>query len=155
MTNCLCFLILLWKHGFNFWCKLSLLKTNCMKYQADFLGKIRTNIQNIVWKCYPAYKVLTLVLLNPDTPCHCKQYRSRSVGFSRSQLIWIYTVFHSVCEFISTMWIKESDWLKIRSGCAILIYSAWQGLILIAHVLWECKSWNCSEFRSFLLNNLI
>ena len=36
--------------------------------------------------------ILTLVLLNPDIPCLCKQYRSRSVGFFRSQLIWIYTV---------------------------------------------------------------
>ena len=36
----------------------------------------------------------------------CKQCRSRSDGFLRSQLIWIYTVCHSVCEFISTIWIK-------------------------------------------------
>ena len=39
---------------------------------------------------------LTLVLLNPDRPCLCKQCRSRSVGFWRSQLIWICTVCHSV-----------------------------------------------------------
>ena len=44
------------------------------------------------------------------------QCRSRSVGFFRSQLIWICTVCHSVCEFISRIWIKESDWLTIRSG---------------------------------------
>ena len=37
---------------------------------------------------------LTLVLLNPDIPCLCKQCRSRSVGFFRSQLIWICTVCH-------------------------------------------------------------
>ena len=49
---------------------------------------------------------LTLVLLNPDIPCLCKQCRSRSVGFWRRQLIWICTVCHSVCEFISTTWIK-------------------------------------------------
>ena len=49
---------------------------------------------------------LTLVLLNPDIPCLCKQCRSRSVGFWRSQLIWICTVCHGVCEFISTTWIK-------------------------------------------------
>ena len=48
--------------------------------------------------------VLTLVLLNPEI--HCKQCRSRSVGLWRSQLIWIYTVCHSVREFISTTWIK-------------------------------------------------
>ena len=37
---------------------------------------------------------LTFVLLNPDIPCLCKQCRSRSVGFWRSQLIWICTVCH-------------------------------------------------------------
>ena len=37
---------------------------------------------------------LTLVLLNPDIPCICKQYGSRSVGFWWSQLIWICTVCH-------------------------------------------------------------
>ena len=36
----------------------------------------------------------TLVLLNPDIPYLCKQCRSRSVGFSRSQLNWICTVCH-------------------------------------------------------------
>ena len=41
-----------------------------------------------------AKKVLTLVLLNPDLPCLCKQCRSRSVGFWRSQLTWICTVCH-------------------------------------------------------------
>ena len=40
------------------------------------------------------YYFLTLVLLNPDIHCLCKQCRSRSVGFWRSQLIWIYTVCH-------------------------------------------------------------
>ena len=74
--------------------------------------------------------VLTLVLLNPDILCLCKQCRSRSVGFWRSQLIWICTVCHSVYKFLSTTWIKESDWLKIRRGWDILIYSAWQGLTL-------------------------
>ena len=78
-----------------------------------------------------------------------KQCRSRSVGFLKSQLIWIYTVCHKVCVFLSTAWIKESDWqifrsrcvlstawikesdwLTVRSGCGILIYSARQGLIL-------------------------
>ena len=71
---------------------------------------------------------LTLVMLNPDIPCLCKQCRSRSVGFWRSQLIWICTVCHSVCEFISTIWTKLFDWLTIRNGWGILIYSAWEGL---------------------------
>ena len=72
--------------------------------------------------------VLTLVLLNPDIPCLGKQCRSRSVGFFRSQLIWICTVCHKVCELKTTIQIKQSDWLKIRSGHGILIYSAWQEL---------------------------
>ena len=38
--------------------------------------------------------ILTLVLLNPDISYICKQCRSRSVGFWRSQLIWICTVCH-------------------------------------------------------------
>ena len=37
--------------------------------------------------------VVTLFLMNQDMLCLCKQYRSRSVGFWRSQLIWICTVF--------------------------------------------------------------
>ena len=73
---------------------------------------------------------LTLVLLNPDIPYLCKQCRSRSVGFWRSQLIWTCTVCHQVCEFIAKVRIQQSDWLKIRSGCGILIYSARQGLML-------------------------
>ena len=75
--------------------------------------------------------ILTLVLLDPDIPCLCKQCRSRSVGFWRSQLIRICTVSLQVCKFVSTTWIKYSDWLKIRSGCGILIYSAWKGLTFI------------------------
>ena len=37
---------------------------------------------------------LLLVLLNLDMSCLCKQWRSRSGGFWRSQLIWICTVCH-------------------------------------------------------------
>ena len=72
--------------------------------------------------------LLTLVLLNPDRPCFCKQCRSRSVGFWRSQLIWICTVCHTVYEFMSTIWTKLPDWLKISRGHGILINSASQGL---------------------------
>ena len=64
--------------------------------------------------------ILTIVLLNPHMPCLSKQCRSRSVGFLRSQLIWICTVYHSICELVSTTWIKLSDWLTIRSGHGIL-----------------------------------
>ena len=48
--------------------------------------------------------------------------------FWRSQLIWICTVCYSVFEFVLTMWIKQSDWPTIGSGCGILVYSVWQGL---------------------------
>ena len=69
---------------------------------------------------------LTLVLLSLDIPCLCKQCRSRSVGFWRSQLIWICSVWYKVFEFVCTPLIKQSDWLKIRSGQGTLIYSASQ-----------------------------
>ena len=75
--------------------------------------------------------ILTLVLLSPDIPCLCKQCRSRSVGFWRSQLIWICTVCHQLFEFIATIRIKQPDWLKIRNRCDILIYSAGQGLSVV------------------------
>ena len=78
----------------------------------------------------------TIINIRSLNPCpaetgyilFCKQCRSRSVGFWRSQLIWICTVCHQVCKFITKIWIKLSDWLKIRSGCGFLIYSAGQGL---------------------------
>ena len=85
---------------------------------------------NVLDKTYEC-ATLTLVLLNHDIPCLYKQNRSRSVGLWRSQLIWICTVCHSVCGLTSTIWIKESDWLTIRSGRGILIYVAWQGSIVL------------------------
>ena len=52
-------------------------------------------------------KILTIYIyyqccLNPypAEACLCKQCRSRSVGFWRSQLIWICTVCHSVYQFM-------------------------------------------------------
>ena len=41
---------------------------------------------------------------------------------------------HSVYELMSTILIKVSDWLTFRCRCGILIYSAWQGLILVESV---------------------
>ena len=56
--------------------------------------------------------LLTLDLLNLDIPCLRKQCRCRSVGFFRSQLIWICTVCHSVCEYIHNLdqviWLAEN-----------------------------------------------
>ena len=91
--------------------------------------------EQTVWTLIRVYTVccspdiLNLALLNQDMPRLCKQCRSRSVGFWRSQLIWICTVCHSVYKFISTIWIKSSDLQKSWSGRGILIYSAGQGLI--------------------------
>ena len=48
---------------------------------------------------------------------------SEEANWSGSSLLAIKYI-----NFISTIRIKWSDWLKIRSGCGILIYSAWQGL---------------------------
>ena len=80
-----------------------------------FWEKILKIFQNVIrWNFYPACSALTLVLLN-KLRCHVhfkfsanqitwsrllikihilngKKCRSRSVGFFRSQLIWIYTV---------------------------------------------------------------
>ena len=67
-------------------------------------------------------------LAEHNMTCLSKQCRSRSVVFFRSQLIWICTVCLQICEFLSKTWIKWADWLEIRSGHGILIYSAWQGL---------------------------
>ena len=67
------------------------------KQSAGFKSRLWTLLQTVL---------LTLVLLNPDIPCLCKQCRSRSVGFWRSQLIWICTVCHYVFEFTETIRIK-------------------------------------------------
>ena len=99
-------------------------KTSVVLVVSKYKDKYRKQLHVAV------FFILTLVLMSPDTSCICQQCRSRSVGFWRSQLIWICTVCHSECEFISTIWIKYSDWLKIRSGCGNLINSTWQGLIL-------------------------
>ena len=86
---------------------------------------------------------LTLLLLIPDIPSLCKQCRARSVGFWRTQLICVCTVCHKECEFISTIRIKQSDWLKIESGHGILIYSAGQGLT--SSICSTNKKWNCKQ----------
>ena len=41
---------------------------------------------------------------------------------------------------LSKTWIKLSDWLKIRSGHGILIYSAWQGLITMKGSMYNNRS---------------
>ena len=50
----------------------------CMStHNIYFYGELRKKYLRIITK----YSPLTLVLLNPDIPCLCKQCRSRSVGF--------------------------------------------------------------------------
>ena len=98
------------------------------RYLPSPKGSGKYHLKLVRWGQISKLFNLTLVLLNPDKPCFCKQWRSRSVGFWRSQLIWISTVCRSIYEFMSTIWIKLHDWLKIRSGCGILIYSAGQEL---------------------------
>ena len=86
-------------------------KWKALWYEVSYSHELKSAAQ-------PHGHSLTLVLLTPDVP-YCKQCRFRSVGFFRSQLIWICTVYHYVCEFVSIPWIKQSDWLKIRSGYGI------------------------------------
>ena len=74
--------------GFSVWFICNLMFTISFFFNID-LG--------LFWLMLVSWKIvflLTLVLLNPDIPCLCKQCRSRSVGFWRSQLIWICTVCH-------------------------------------------------------------
>ena len=102
-----------------------------------------------------SHPILTLVLLNRDIPCLCKQCKNRSVGFWKSQLIWICTVCRKVCEYVSTTWIMSSDWQKIRSGHGILIFSAGQGLRR-AILIGQFSSIQCHPFLKichFLLNH--
>ena len=51
-------------------------------------------------------------------PCLYKQCRSRSLGFLRNKLIWIYTVCHQVCEFVSTTGSSNLLGLKLEVGFA-------------------------------------
>ena len=70
------------------------------------LGRGKPALKRIWWSwwwCKQQKHILTLVLLNPDAPCLCKQCRSRSVAFWRSQLIWICTVCLSMWIYINNL----------------------------------------------------
>ena len=61
------------------------------------------------------YAVITLDLLDPDIPCLCKQCRSRSFGFWRSQLIWICTclpvslwIYINNLDQVHVTWLAEN-----------------------------------------------
>ena len=129
-------LSLRWSHKYCRFCRGLLIFFYLLAFRHGFLK------QSFVCSCllvhclhvvYRYFQVLSYFHLKPslskhDMPCLSKQCRSRSVGFFRSQLIWICTVCHSVHEFISSIWIKESGWLTITTGRGILIYSAGQWL---------------------------
>ena len=87
-----------------------------------------------IWSinCFLVQMLLTQVLLNPDMSCLCKQCRPRSsVGFWRSQLIWICTI---AIKYMYVNLYQQSGssnligW-KLEKGVASF-YSAGQGLML-------------------------
>ena len=88
------------------------------------------SINNFMFHLYKQlqYLTVTLVLLNPDMPCLCKQCTSRSV-LQKPTYLDLHCLSLSIWICI-TNWIKQSDWLKIRSGRGVFVYSAWQGLII-------------------------
>ena len=88
-------------------------------------------VKKMTFVCYNFAWQFNPCPAEPGYTLFCKQCKARSVGFWRSQLIWICTVCHQECKFVATIWIKQSDWLKIKSGHGILIYSAGQGLISV------------------------
>ena len=109
-------------------------------------------------------------------PCLCKQCRSRSVGFGRSQLIsWLWKKptdldLHclSLYEFVSTTQIKQYDWRGgwVRQRCPVAFVTRatnwyWltvgQGLLSLQQVRVddECCYFFCSfTFFHFPLSSL-
>ena len=79
------------------------------KYEKSVNNSIFEKKQKNKWSCSC---FVTLVLLNSDMSCLCKQCRFRSVDFWRSKLTWICTVCHSVFEFVSKLdqvnWFAEN-----------------------------------------------
>ena len=81
---------------------------------------------------YFCIEIFTLVLLNPDKPCLCKQCRSRSVGFWRSQQIWMYTVIKYVYFFL---WcspffpLKQSFSLDVAFPFDAALFPWWSALM--------------------------
>ena len=64
-----------------------------------------------------AQKMNLNLLLNQDISFFLgKHCRSRSAGFSQSQLIRIYTVFHSDEKFMLTAEIQQIKRMKIEEG---------------------------------------
>ena len=113
---CRCFRCVL----LSIWCLVRKVLGNCINCINIWLLPSRLFIKNCVtyfWlkkkkKCMSSAleKDLNSCLLNRDISCFHKQCRSRSVGFFRSQLIWICTVCHLVCDYVSTTW-NQVIWL--------------------------------------------
>ena len=70
---------------------------------------------------------LILVLLNRICAAFANSVDPNQWASSETNWSGICTICHKVCEFVSTTWIKWSDWLKIWSGCCNLICSACHG----------------------------
>ena len=81
-------------------------------------------------------------------PCFFNQLIHIKMCLWRSQLIWICTVSTYVNLYKK---IKESDWLTIRHGCGILIYSAWQGSSMCKWADWMHDG-HLLSFDTFYLN---
>ena len=64
---------------------------------------------------------LTLILLFTTTPTFANKVDPDKMA---SDLIRIYTFFHSVCEFERKHYMMFSDWLIVRNGCGYFNYSA-------------------------------
>ena len=117
--------------------------------------------------CLKVYQCpLTLLLLHTTCPILANsvdpdQLASEEANWSRFALFVIKYV-----NFYQKIQIKYSDWLEIRSGHGILIYSAWQGLMLSTLGIifsrrhfeifflcfWENRSWHFIQWRQFAWN---
>ena len=87
------------------------------------------------------------VLANSVDP---DQLASEEANWSGSALFVIKYV-----NFYKKTKIKLSDWLEIRSGCGILIYSAWQGLMIVVYFTLEsvcCVFWEAVCFLPLFLS---
>ena len=84
--------------------------------------------------------ILTPVLLNPDIPC---------------LLIWICTVCYWVSEFISTIWSKDSDWLRIINERENLFSMTRVKTCKDICITQSTRHWWGSTIQAFLKANLV
>ena len=79
-------------------------------------------------------------ILNYWSWCQTRYWKTIKNGEIYIHFCLIYTACHSVSEFVSKIWIKQSDWLKIRNGRGIIIHSAGQGLRIVWLYI-SCSKW--------------